>query len=191
MASHGALAATVLLVGGVTDAIDGIVPALGDDAIATIVVLAVSLSLPCFLYGAWLMIVHDPVTWRVLRTHLAVVGLGLALTTVPLVWWMIPKLWSQVSGFAVVHAFLGLQSYAFFALAGTGIVRILRAKWASEAYRRSSSFDLDDLEAETGDLDLGHWRARLRIGVVGYTLLWVLAFLTGVVRYAIKYQPLG
>jgi len=162
-----------------------------DGTTATLVVLAVSLSLPCFLYGAWLMLVHEPITWRVLRRHLAVVGIGLALTTVPLVGWMIPKLWSQLTGFAVVHAFLGLQAYAFFGLAATGIVRILRAKWTSDAYRRASTFDLDELEAETGDLDLGHWRARLRIGVVGYTSFWMLAFLTGIVRYAIKYQPLG
>ena len=162
-----------------------------DATIAGLVVVAVSLSLPCFLYGAWLMIVHDPITWRVLRTHLAVVGIGLALTTVPLAWWMIPKLWGQLSGFAVVHAFLGLQAYAFFGLAATGIVRILQAKWASEAYRRAANFDLDELEAESQDMDLGHWRARLRIGVVGYTGFWLLAFLTGIVRYAIKYRPLG
>lgn len=159
-----------------------------DAAIATVVVLAVTLSLPCFLYGAWLMLVSDPITWSVLKRHLAVVGLGLALTTVPLLVWMLPKFWSQRSGVTVVHAFLGVQAYAFFALAATGIVRILRAKWASAEFRNATDFELDALDEKR---DLGHWRARLRIGVVGYTVLWVLAYLTGVLRYVGKYGLVG
>ncbi|WP_136686860.1 DUF7321 family protein [Halorhabdus amylolytica] len=160
-----------------------------DAAIATAVVLAVTLSLPCFLYGAWLMIVSDPITWGVLKRHLAVVTLGLTLTTVPLIAWMIPKFWSQRSGVAVVHAFLGVQAYAFFVLAATGIVRILRAKWASAEFRSATDFDLEALDDE--ERDLGHWRGRLRIGVVGYTVLWLLAYLTGLLRYVFKYNPLG
>jgi len=156
-----------------------------DAAIAAVVVLAVTLSLPCFLYGAWLMIVSDPITWGILKRHLVVVGLGLALTTVPLVTWMVPKFWSQRSGVAVVHAFVGLQAYAFFALAATGIVRILRAKWASSEYRDATDFDVKELDDE--GRDLGHWRARLRIGVVGYTLLWLIAYLTGLFRFLVKY----
>jgi hypothetical protein len=157
----------------------------GSGTIAGLVVVAVSLSLPCFLYGAWLMIVSDPITWRILKRHLTVVGLGLLLTTVPLVTWMIPKFWSQYTGLAVVHAFLGVQAYAFFLLAVTGIVRILRAKWASAEFRQADDFDLDALD-DAGQ-DLGHWRARLRIGVVGYTVLWLLAYVTGVARYVFKY----
>jgi len=159
-----------------------------DAAVAAVVVLAVTLSLPCFLYGAWLMIVSDPVTWSVLKRHLVAVSLGLALTTVPLVAWMIPKFWSQRSGVAVVHAFLGVQAYAFFVLAATGIVRILRAKWTSAEFRDATDFDLEALEDEH---NLSHWRGRLRIGVVGYTALWLLAYLTGLLRYVFKYNPLG
>ena len=168
----------------------GALSGLSDGTIAILVLVAVTLSLPCFLYGAWLMIVSDPITWGILKRHLAVVSLGLALTTVPLVTWMIPKFWSQRSGIAVVHAFLGVQAYAFFVLAATGIVRIFRAKWASAEYRNASDFDLDALDGE-GEADLGHWRTRLRIGVVGYTALWLMAYLTGVLRYVFKYNPLG
>jgi hypothetical protein len=32
-----------------------------------------------------------------------------------------------------------------------------------------------------------HWRTRLRIGVFGYTFFWILAWLTGLTRYAIRY----
>lgn len=159
-----------------------------DGTIATLVLFTVSLSSPCFLYGAWLMIVSDPITWAILKRHLVVVGFGLTLTTVPLLTWMIPKFWSQRGGITVVHAFLGVQAYAFFVLATTGIVRILRAKWASGEYRGAADFELDALDEEQ---ELGHWRARLRIGVVGYTALWLLAYFTGVLRYIAKYSPLG
>ncbi|WP_244605320.1 DUF7321 family protein [Halorhabdus rudnickae] len=172
-------------VGTLVDVLAGI----PDSTIALVVLVAVTLSLPCFLYGAWLMIVSDPITWGVLKRHLVVVTLGLALTTVPLVAWMIPKFWGQTSGVAVVHAFLGVQAYAFFVLAATGIVRILRAKWASAEFRGATDFELDALDDE--EHDLGHWRGRLRIGVVGYTALWLLAYLTGLLRYALKYNPFG
>lgn len=121
-----------------------------------------------------------------MKRHLIVVTVGLALTTVPLVTWMVPKFWSQRSGVAVVHTFIGLQAYAFFVLAATGIVRILRTKWASAEFRTATDFELDALDDE--EHDLGHWRGRLRIGVIGYTVLWLVAYLTGVLRYVTKYD---
>ena len=65
-------------------------PAMVSDAlIAAVVFVSVSLSFPCFLYGAYYIIETEPVTWGVLVHHLKFVGTGLTLTTVPtnFRWW--------------------------------------------------------------------------------------------------------
>jgi hypothetical protein len=157
---------------------------LTDAAIATAVAASVTLSFPCFLYGAWIVIDNDPVTWSVLTRHLTYILTGLALTTVPLVGWMVPRLFDQLGGLAVVHAFLGLQAYAMLAFALTGIVRIFRAKHEYDLYH---DYDAEVLLDEIGSENMRFWRRRLRIGVFGYVLFWLLAYVVGVARYAILY----
>ncbi|GAB3409936.1 hypothetical protein GCM10027435_00010 [Haloparvum alkalitolerans] len=152
---------------------------------AAVTALAVTASLPFFLYGAWVMIDAELVTWDLLIYHLKFVVTGLVLTTVPLVGWMLPRLFEQLSGLAAVHAFLGLQAYALLTFALTGIVRIFQAKRDADLY--------DDPAAEaTADIDelhenMSHWRTRLRVGVFGFTLLWILAWISGLYRFYLLY----
>ncbi|KAA9409692.1 DUF7321 family protein [Haloarcula sp. KBTZ06] len=155
-----------------------------DGLVATVVLLSVSLSLPCFLYGAYYIIETEPVTWDVLVHHLKFVTTGLVLTTVPMVFWMIPRLPDQLGGLSAVHAMLGLQAYALLAFGGTGIVRIFRAKRQHDLY---NEYDEDLLLDEIGDETFSHWRSRLRIGVFGYVIFWLLAYLVGIARYALRY----
>ena len=157
---------------------------LTDATIATVVFVAVTLSFPCFLYGAYYIIQQDPVTWDVLMHHLKFIVTGLALTTVPLLLWMLPRLFDQYTGAALVHAFLGLQAYAMLAFAGTGIVRIFRAKRRHDLY---SDYDEDVILDEIGSENFSHWRSRLRIGVFGYVFFWILAYLVGAARYVSIY----
>lgn len=148
-----------------------------ESVIATVVGLSVTASLPFLLYGAWIMIDADTVTWDVLTYHLKFIVVGLLLTTVPLVFWMLPRILGQMTGSAVVHAFFGLQAYALLTFALTGIVRIFQAKYEADAY--------DDPDADIADLheDIGHWRTRLRVGVAGFVILWLCAWLTGLYRF--------
>ncbi|MDS0221395.1 hypothetical protein NDI54_08535 [Haloarcula sp. S1AR25-5A] len=155
-----------------------------DGLVATVVLLSVTLSLPCFLYGAYYIIETEPVTWDVLVHHLKFVTTGLVLTTVPMVFWMIPRLPDQLGGLSAVHAMLGLQAYALLAFGGTGIVRIFRAKRKHDLY---NEYDEDLLLDEIGDETFSHWRSRLRIGVFGYVIFWLLAYLVGIARYALRY----
>ena len=158
---------------------------LSETQMATIVLLAVTVSFPCFLYGAWIMIDNDPITWDILTYHLKFILTGLTLTTVPLLFWMLPRLFDQLTGFAPVHAFLGLNAYAFLGFALTGIVRIFRAKRRHDLY---NDYDEDLLLEEIGGENMSHWRSRLRIGVIGYVTLWLFAYLAGVGRYLVKYN---
>ena len=153
-------------------------------AIATIVLVSVTLSLPCFLYGAYYIIETEPVTWGVLVHHLKFVVTGLVLTTVPLVFWMAPRLPDQFGGLSALHAILGLQAYAMLAFGFTGIVRIFRAKWEHDLYH---DYDEDVLLDEIGGPTMSHWRSRLRIGVFGYVVFWLLAYVVGVARFVIRY----
>ena len=155
---------------------------------ATLVALSVSLSLPFLLYGAWIMIEAEAVTWDVLTYHLKFIVTGLALTTVPMVVWMAPRLLQQFGdGLAMVHAFLGLQAYAMLAFGGTGIVRIFRAKYEHDLYH---DYDERVLLDEIGDENMRFWRRRLRIGVFGYVFFWLLAYLVGIGRYLVRYDIL-
>ncbi|MFC5970293.1 hypothetical protein ACFPYI_03025 [Halomarina salina] len=155
---------------------------------ATLVACSVSLSFPLLLYGAWIMIEAEAVTWDVLTYHLKFIVTGLALTTVPLVTWMLPRLASQFGdGLAVVHAFLGLQAYAMLAFGGTGIVRIFRAKYEHDLYH---DYDEEVLLDEIGDENMRFWRRRLRVGVFGYVLFWLLAYIVGIGRFLLQYDIL-
>jgi len=159
-----------------------------ETVIATLVAVAVTLSFPCFLYGAWIMIDTEKVTWDVLLYHLKFILTGLALTTIPMVTWMMPRLFDQLSGAAALHAVLGLQAYAMLTFGGTGIVRIFRAKWEHDLYH---DYDEDVLLDEIGSDRMRFWRRRLRIGVFGYVFFWMLAYLVGIARYVLKYNLLG
>lgn len=151
-----------------------------DDAtIAVAVLVVVSASLPFYLYGTWIMLRAHEVTWEVLVHHLKFVSVGLVLTTVPAAGWMLPRLFDQLSGVAAVHAFLGLQAYALLAVGLTGIARIYQAKRDADLYHRpDQNVSLSDLHE-----NVGAWRARLRVGVFGYTFFWLCAWISGIYRY--------
>lgn len=153
--------------------------------IATVVAVLVTASLPFYLYGAWIVIDTEVVTWAVLMRHLRYIVVGLTLTTVPMVTWMVPKLFEGFSGLYAVHAFFGLQAYALLLFALTGIVHIFRAKRAHSLYEDpDQSVDLDDLHE-----DMGAWRFRLRVGVFGYLLTWLLAWLLGLIILFRRWSP--
>ncbi len=154
-------------------------------AVATVVAGLVTASFPFYLYGAWIMIDTEVVTWDVLVYHLKFIAVGLALTTLPVVGWMVPRTAAQMGGLLVVHAFFGLQAYAMLAVALTGIVRIFQVKRAHDLYTDGAAADveIDDLHE-----NMSGWRRRLRVGVFGYVLLWLIAYLIGIVRYLLRYQ---
>jgi len=158
-----------------------------DRVVATVVLMAVTASFPCFAYGAWYIIETEPVTWSVLMHHLKFVVTGLILTTVPMLGWMAPRLLDQFGSFAMVHAFLGAQAYAMLAFGFTGIVRIFAAKRRHDLY---DDYDEDVLLDEIGGDRMSHWRSRLRIGVFGYVFFWILAYGAGLARYALRYDVL-
>ncbi|MEZ3116727.1 hypothetical protein RYH80_12485 [Halobaculum sp. MBLA0147] len=152
-----------------------------DRTIGLVAGVMVTASLPFYLYGAWIMIDResDHVTWEVLTRHLKVIFPGLVLNTIPVVTWMGPRLLDQLSGLAMLHAFLGLQAYALLGFGLTGIVRIFQVK------RDNDLYDVSDPDVNLNDLheNMSAWRGRLRIGVFGYVLLWFLAYGLGVYRY--------
>jgi hypothetical protein len=158
----------------------------GEAAIATVVALTVTASFPFYLYGAWIVLQSETITWSVLTRHLKFVATGLALTTLPVLTWMAPRLvWGPVGfdGFTALHAFLGVQAYALLLFAFTGIVRIFQVK------RRHDLYNDPDPEMSISDLheNMDAWRFRLRVGVFGYVVLWLLAWLVGTVRYVLVY----
>lgn len=151
---------------------------------ATLTAVLVTASFPFYLYGAWIVIDNDPVTWIVLRRHLAVIFTGLTLTTVPLAFWMVPRLIEQFTGLAAMHAIFGLQAYAFLAFALTGIVRIFQAKYGQDLYSDPDrAVDIDELHE-----NMSAWRFRLRVGVAGYVLCWLITYAIGIAQYALNYH---
>ncbi|WP_224269798.1 DUF7321 family protein [Haloprofundus salinisoli] len=154
-----------------------------ETAIATLAALMVTASFPFYLYGAWIMIDTETVTWDVLVYHLKFIVTGLALNTIPVVVWMVPRLLDQLGGLSALHAILGLQAYAMLIFALTGIVRIFQAKRNADLYHNPDrEIDLNDLHE-----NMGAWRGRLRLGVLGYVLFWIGAYVIGVIRYVTMY----
>ncbi|WP_336345067.1 DUF7321 family protein [Halalkalicoccus ordinarius] len=150
---------------------------------ATLAALAVTASFPFYLYGAWIIIENEPVTWSVLVRHLSFILVGLALTTGPVLGWMAPRLLDQLTGFAAMHAVFGLQAYAFLVFALTGIVRIFQAKYEHDLYGDpGQEVAIDDLHE-----NMSAWRFRLRVGVAGYVLCWLIAYLLGIAQYVVRY----
>ena len=147
-----------------------------ESVIAALAGMSVTTSLPFLLYGAWIMIDAETVSWNVLMRHLRYIVAGLVLTTVPIVGWMVPRVLEQLTGMAILHAFFGVQAYALLAFALTGIVRIFQAKRNADAYE-DLDVDIDEIHE-----DMGHWRKRLRAGVAGFMLLWLCAWVTGLYR---------
>ena len=161
-------------------------PTAGETTIATLVVVVVTASLPFYLYGAWIILDSEVVTWAVLTHHLRYIAVGLLLTTVPVVGWMAPRLLEQLDGFSALHAFLGLQAYALLAFGLTGIARIVQVKRAHDLYHEPDpDVDLSELHE-----NMDAWRTRLRVGVFGYLGLWILSWLVGMARYIILYDLL-
>lgn len=157
---------------------------MADMIIAAIVAVLVTASFPLYLYGAWIIVEAETVTWSVLIHHLKYIAAGLVLTTGPLVLWMVPQAFEQWGPILAVHMFFGLQAYAFLLVALTGIVRIFQVKRRDSLYRDpDEDVDIDDLHEH-----MGAWRWRLRIGVVGYLLFWIIAYLIGLVRFAFIYS---
>lgn len=151
--------------------------------IAALATLSVTLSFPFFIYGAWIMLDSETVTWGVLVHHLKYISVGLVLTTVPMVFWMVPRLLEQLSGLSALHAFLGLQAYAMLLVGLTGIVRIFQAKRNADLYKNpDQDIDLNDLHE-----NMSAWRGRLRIGVFGYVFFWLGAYVTGLYRFVVSY----
>ncbi|WP_256544652.1 DUF7321 family protein [Halobellus inordinatus] len=154
-----------------------------DSTIATAAALMVTSSLPFYLYGAWIMIDAEVVSWDVLVYHLKFIFPGLVLNTIPVVTWMLPRLLDQLGGVTVLHAILGLQAYALLAFALTGIVRILQVKRDADLYDDpTQDVDLNELHP-----NMSAWRGRLRVGVFGYVLFWFLAWLLGLYQYVGRY----
>ncbi|RDI71129.1 DUF7321 family protein [Halopelagius longus] len=154
-----------------------------ETAIATGAALMVTASFPFYIYGAWIMIDAETVTWGVLTYHLKFIVPGLVLNTIPVVTWMMPRLFRQFGGLAALHAVLGLQAYALLVFALTGIVRILQVKREADLYDDpDQDVDLDDLHE-----NMGAWRGRLRIGVFGYVIFWLFAWVLGVYQYVTGY----
>ena len=151
-----------------------------ESLLAALDVLVVTASLPFYLYGAWYILEVETVTWADLVYHLKFIAAGLVLTTVPVAAWMIPRLF-PLDSFVALHAFLGLQAYAMLAFALTGIVRIFQVK------RRHDLYHEPDPDLDIGELheNMGSWRSRLRVGVAGYVLFWLLAWIVGFVRFAL------
>ncbi|MEM4779961.1 MAG: hypothetical protein QXG03_00110 [Halalkalicoccus sp.] len=150
---------------------------------ATIALALVTVSFPFYLYGAWIVIENDPVTWAVLTRHLKYILTGLVLTTGPVVFWMAPRLFDQLTGFQAMHAIFGIQAYAFLLFALTGIVRIFQAKRSHDLYDEPDQWiDIDDLHE-----NMGAWRFRLRVGVAGYVVCWLIAYVLGLAQYVLTY----
>jgi hypothetical protein len=156
-----------------------------ETVVAAGVALVVTASFPFYLYGAWYVLDQEVVTWDVLMHHLKFIAVGLLLTTVPMATWMLPRFFDQLGGFAALHAFFGVQAYAMLMVALTGIVRIFQVKRQHDLY----DSDAADRDVDIGELheNMGAWRGRLRVGVVGYVLFWLLAWLIGMVRFVLKY----
>jgi uncharacterized membrane protein len=155
-----------------------------DVTVATVAAAMVTASFPFYLYGAWVIIDSETVTWSVLTHHLTFIFVGLALNTIPVVGWMLPRLFDQLGGFAVLHAFFGVQAYALLVFALTGIVPILRAKREYNLYHDPDpSIDIGEIHE-----NMDAWRLRLRAGVAGYVVCWFIAWVLGLARYVLKYQ---
>lgn len=153
-----------------------------ESVVAALAAVSVTASLPLYLVGAKVMIDAEVVTWAVLVHHLKFIVAGLLLTSVPVFGWMMPRLLDQLNGAAALHAVLGLQAYAMLVFALTGIVRIFQVKRANDAYDDPGSVALDDLHE-----NMGAWRGRLRIGVFGYVVFWLFAWVLGLYRFWVRY----
>lgn len=152
--------------------------------VATLALTMVTASFPFYIYGAWIMIDTEVVTWDTLVYHLKFIVTGLTLNTIPVVVWMMPRLFDQLGGLAALHAFLGLQAYALLLFALTGIYHILQAK------RRLNLYEDPERDVELDELheNMPAWRFRLRVGVFGYVGFWMLAYVVGLLRYVVLYR---
>jgi hypothetical protein len=153
--------------------------------VGTVALLVVSAAFPAFLKGAGVVLNAERVTWDVLVRHLKFIAVGLGLTTLPILAWMLPRFSEQVGARRVLflHAFLGAQAYAMLLVGLTGIYRVFTTKREAERYRDPDpDTDLNDLHP-----NMSAWRGRIRIGVFGFLVFWLLAYLAGLYRYWVIY----
>lgn len=151
-----------------------------EQTIATVVLVLVTLSLPLYLHGVWVILRSDVVTWSVLMKHLRSIVPGILLTAVPVLVWMLPRaLEGRFTGWLALHIFLAIQAYALLLIGLWGIVPIYRAKRAHNLYHEPDQ----DIAIDELDERMPHWRRRLRIGVFGYLTFWILAYLVGASVY--------
>jgi hypothetical protein len=158
-----------------------------DAVVATAAAVLVTLSFPLYLKGAQIVLYAETVTWAVLTRHLRYILTGLVLNTGVVLLWMVPRLPDQLGGAAVLHAVLGVQAYAMLAFALTGIVRIFAIKRRHDRYRDPDSDGASQTPLSELHPEMDHWRKRLRVGVAGYVLFWLLAWLVGMGRYLTRY----
>ncbi len=154
---------------------------LSERTIATVVLIVVSLSLPLYLHGVWIILRSEMVTWGVLMAHLRSIIPGILLTAIPVLVWMLPQaIGGRFTGLLALHIFLAIQAYALLVIGLWGIVPIYRAKRAHNLYHEPDpAIAIDELDER-----MPHWRRRLRIGVFGYLLLWSLSYIVGLAVYA-------
>lgn len=158
-----------------------------DRTIATVALAMVTLSLPLYLHGVWVILRSELVTWSVLVTHLRSILPAIALTGLPVLAWMLPRaVTGGFSGLVALHIFLALQAYALLLIGLWGIVPIYRAKRRHHLYRDPDP----DVDLAALDERMPHWRRRLRVGVFGHLAMWLLAYLVGVAIYVEAYAPL-
>lgn len=153
--------------------------------LATAALLLVTAAFPVFLKGAGVVLNAERVTWDVLVRHLTFIATGLALTTLPILLWMLPRFSRQVGArrLLFLHAFLGVQAYALLAVGLTGIYRVFTEKRKAERYRDPDpDTDLNDLHP-----NMSAWRGRIRLGVFGFLFFWLLSYLAGLYRYWLIY----
>lgn len=151
--------------------------------LTTFAAITVTVSFPFYLCGAWVMIDTEMVSWDVLAYHLKIISSELVLNTVPVVMWMLPRLFQQFNRFSTLHTTLGLQAYATLIFALTGIIRIPRVKWEANLCRNP------DQDVSLGDLheNTSVWRGRLHVDVFGYVIFWVFTRLLGIYCYLSGY----
>lgn len=157
---------------------------LSDRVVATVVLLAVSVSFPLYLHGVWVILQSEIVTWSVLMRHLRSIVPALFLTAIPVLVWMLPRaLTGRFTGLIALHIFFALQAYSLLLIGLWGIIPIFRAKRAHNLYTKPDpNLDLDELDPR-----MAQWRRRLRIGVFGHLFFWTIAYALGAIIYVRSY----
>ncbi|MFB6187966.1 MAG: hypothetical protein ABEI86_14020, partial [Halobacteriaceae archaeon] len=68
----------------------------------------------------------------------------------------------------------------------TGIIRIFQVKRKHDLYEDPNK----DIELDKLHENMPAWRRRLRVGVFGYLVLWIIAWIIGMAYYILRYPIL-